>query len=64
MTAPVLAPVDPELAAQVADADRERAVRFIRKRLAEVGMSPSARRMLEHDLRQLERPPGNVTPIR
>lgn len=60
MTAAQLAPVDPDLAAQVADADRRRAERFIRKRLAEGALSPPSRRMLEQELRLIEggKPPG------
>lgn len=61
MTAAQLAPVAPDF--DMADADRQRAERFLRKKLAEA-CSPSERRMIEHELRQLARPPANVTPIR
>lgn len=65
MSAPALVPLDPDIAAQVADADLDRAKRFIRKRLAEGSMSSSQRRIFESELRDLERPPtAVVVPIR
>lgn len=60
MTAPALAPVDPDIAPTLADGERARAERYLRKLLAEGGNSPSRRRQLEHELRLIEG--GSTTP--
>lgn len=54
MTDPAVAPVDPDIANEP-DADLERRIRERRKRLAEGGMSPAKRRMLEAEQRADER---------
>jgi hypothetical protein len=49
-----LAPVDRDLAAYDADGDRQRAEKFIRRRLAEGRLSPSSRHLLQEALRTLQ----------
>ena len=53
--AAILPPLDPNVAPADADADEERRERHLRKLLAEGNLSPSRRRMIEADLREIER---------
>lgn len=56
MTEPTLPSLDPNAGrSNIADADRERAKRYLRKKLAEGAMSPSRLRMLRAQLLELER---------
>ena len=53
--AAILPPLDPNVASADADADEQRRERHLRKLLVEGNLSPSRRRMIEFDLREIER---------
>lgn len=50
-----LPPLDPNAAPVMADADRKRRERYLRKALIQGSLSPSRRRMLEAELREVTR---------
>ena len=51
----ILPPLDPNVASANADADEQRRKLHLRMLLAEGYLSPSRRRMIEFDLRAIER---------
>lgn len=53
MTPPRLVPLAPRT--DSADAERERAQEYLRRKLAEGRMSPSRERLMREELRELER---------